>query len=51
LVDLLSNSKYVSNVTVDSIDLENRYKKNSNKEDSKDTVHKLAVKSAKKGVK
>jgi|TARA_R110002167_G_scaffold34394_2_gene109465 hypothetical protein len=51
LVDLLSNSKYVSNVTVDSIDLENRYKKNTDKASSKDTVHKLAVKSAKKGVK
>ena len=51
LVDLLANSKYVSNVTVDTIDLDNRYSKNSNKEDSKDTVHKLAVKSAKKGVK
>jgi hypothetical protein len=51
LVDLLSNSKYVSKVTVDTIDLENRYKKNTDKADSKDTVHKLAVKSAKKGVK
>jgi hypothetical protein len=51
LVDLLANSKYVSNVTVDTIDLENRYNKTTNKADSKDTVHKLAVKSAKKGVK
>jgi len=51
LVDLLSNSKYVSKVTVDTIDLENRYNKNTDKTDSKDTVHKLAVKSAKKGVK
>ena len=51
LVDLLANSKYVSNVTVDTIDLDNRYSKNSNKDDNRDTVHKLAVKAAKKGVK
>jgi|TARA_B110000263_G_C14961231_1_gene352690 hypothetical protein len=50
LVDLLANSKYISKVTVDTIDLENRYNKNSDDADKK-AVRKLAVKTAKKKVK
>ena len=50
MVDLLANSKYVSKVTVDTIDLENRYNKNSDDADKK-AVRKLAVKTAKKKVK
>ena len=50
MVDLLSNSKYVTKVTVDTIDLENRYSKNNDDADKK-KVRKLAVKTAKKKVK
>ena len=50
MVDLLSNSKYVTKVTVDTIDLENRYNKNKDDADKK-KVRKLAVKTAKKKVK
>jgi hypothetical protein len=50
MVDLLSNSNYVTKVTVDTIDLENRYNKNKDDADKK-KVRKLAVKTAKKKVK
>jgi hypothetical protein len=50
LVDLLSNSKYVSKVTTDTIELVHRYNKKSDEAD-KDSVHKLAVKTAKNKVK
>lgn len=49
MVDLLSNSKYVTKVTVDTIELDSKYNK-SDKAD-KDSVRKLAVKTAKKKVK
>ena len=49
MVDLLANSKYVSKVTVDTIELDHRLNK-SNKAD-KDSVRKLAVKTAKNKVK
>jgi len=49
MVDLLANSKYVSKVTVDTIELVHRHNKSDEKE--KDSVHKLAVKTAKKKVK
>ena len=49
MVDLLSNSKYISKVTVDTIELDSKYAK-SDKAD-KDSVRKLAVKTAKKKVK
>jgi hypothetical protein len=49
MVDLLSNSKYVTKVTVDTIELDSKYAK-SDKAD-KDTVRKLAVKTAKSKVK
>jgi len=49
MVDLLSNSKYISKVTVDTIELDSKYNK-SDKAD-KDSVRKLAVKTAKKKVK
>ncbi len=49
IVDLLSNSKYISKVTVDTIELKNKYNKSDKAE--KDSVHKLAVKTAKKKVK
>jgi hypothetical protein len=49
MVDLLSNSKYVTKVTVDTIELDSKYAK-SDKAD-KDSVRKLAVKTAKKKVK
>jgi len=49
LVDLLANSKYISKVTVDTIELDHRLNKSNEKE--KDSVHKLAVKTAKKKVK
>lgn len=49
MVDLLSNSKYISKVTVDTIELDSKYTK-SDKAD-KDSVRKLAVKTAKSKVK
>jgi len=49
MVNLLSNSKYISKVTVDVIELDSKYNK-SDKAD-KDSVRKLAVKTAKKKVK
>ena len=49
MVDLLSNSKYVTKVTVDTIELDSKYAK-SDKAD-KDTVRKLAVETAKSKVK
>ena len=49
MVDLLSNSKYVTKVTVDTIELDSKYAK-SDKAD-KDSVRKLAVKTAKNKVK
>jgi len=49
MVDLLSNSKYVTKVTVDTIELDSKYAK-SDKAD-KDSVRKLAVNTAKKKVK
>ena len=49
MVDLLANSKYVSKVTVDTIELVHRLNKSA--EADKDSVHKLAVKTAKKKVK
>ena len=49
MVDLLSNSKYVTKVTVDTIELDSKYAK-SDKAD-KDSVRKLAVKTAKSKVK
>mgnify|MGYP001161415896 FL=1 len=49
MVDLLANSKYVSKVTVDTIELDHRLNK-SDKAD-KDSVRKLAVKTAKNKVK
>jgi hypothetical protein len=49
MVNLLSNSKYISKVTVDAIELDSKYNK-SDKAD-KDSVRKLAVKTAKKKVK
>ena len=49
MVDLLSNSKYISKVTVDTIELDSKYNK-SDKAD-KDSVRKLAVKTAKQKVK
>ena len=49
MVDLLSNSKYISKVTVDTIELDSKYGK-SDKAD-KDSVRKLAVKTAKNKVK
>lgn len=49
MVDLLSNSKYISKVTVDTIELDSKYAK-SDKAD-KDSVRKLAVKTAKSKVK
>jgi len=50
MVDLLSNSKYVTKVTVDTIELDSKFNKNSDKAD-KDSVRKLAVKTAKQKVK
>ena len=49
MVDLLSNSIYVTKVTVDTIELDSKYGK-SDKAD-KDSVRKLAVKTAKNKVK
>ena len=49
MVDLLSNSKYITKVTIDTIELDSKYAK-SDKAD-KDSVRKLAVKTAKKKVK
>ena len=49
MVDLLSNSKYVTKVTVNTIELDSKYGK-SDKAD-KDSVRKLAVKTAKNKVK
>ena len=49
LVDLLANSKYISKVTVDTIELQHRLNKSDKAE--KDSVHKLAVKTAKKKIK
>jgi len=49
LVDLLANSKYISKVTVDTIELVHRLNKSDKAE--KDSVHKLAVKTAKKKIK
>ena len=49
MVDLLSNSRLISKVTVDTIELDHRHNK-SDKAD-KDSVRKLAVKTAKKKVK
>ena len=50
MVDLLSKSKYVTKVTVDAIELDSKFNKNSDKAD-KDSVRKLAVKTANKKVK
>ena len=50
LVDLLANSRYISKVTTDTIELVHRHNKKSDEAD-KDSVHKLAVKTAKKKVK
>ena len=49
MVDLLSNSKLVTKVTTDTIEIDNKYAK-SDKAD-KDSVRKLAVKTAKNKVK
>ena len=49
MVDLLSNSKLVTKVTADTIEIDNKYAK-SDKAD-KDSVRKLAVKTAKNKVK
>ena len=49
MVDLLANSKYVSKVTVDTIELDHRHNKNDKAD--KDSVRKLAVKTAKNKVK
>jgi len=49
MVDLLSNSKYITKVTIDTIELDSKYAK-SDKAD-KDSVRKLAVKTAKSKVK
>ena len=49
MVDLLSNSKYVTKVTVDTIELDSKYSKNGKAD--KDSVRKLAVKTAKNKVK
>ena len=49
MVDLLANSKYISKVTVDTIELQHRLNKSDKAE--KDSVHKLAVKTAKKKIK
>jgi hypothetical protein len=49
MVDLLANSKYVSKVTVDTIELDHRHNKRDKAD--KDSVRKLAVKTAKKKVK
>ena len=49
MVDLLSNSKYITKVTIDTIELDSKYAK-SDKAD-KDSVRKLAVNTAKKKVK
>jgi len=50
MVDLLSNSNYISKVTTDTIDLVHRHSKKNDDADKKE-VHKLAVKTAKKKVK
>ena len=50
MVDLLSNSNYISKVTTDTIDLVHRHS-NKNDDADKKEVHKLAVKTAKKKVK
>ena len=49
MVDLLSNSNYISKVTVDTIELDSRYSKNDKAD--KYSVRKLAVKTAKNKVK
>ena len=49
MVDLLANSKLITKVTTDTIELDNRYS-NNDKAD-KDSVRKLAVKTAKNKVK
>ena len=49
MVDLLANSKYISKVTVDTIELDHRHNKRDKAD--KDSVRKLAVKTAKKKVK
>jgi hypothetical protein len=50
LIDMLSNSKYVSNVSLNSIDLE--FAPTSNKDDdSRDTVKKLASKATSRRMK
>ena len=50
MVDLLSNSNYISKVTTDTIDLVHRHSKKNDDADKKE-VDKLAVKTAKKKVK
>jgi len=50
MVDLLSNSNYISKVTTDTIDLVHRHS-NKNDDADKKEVRKLAVKTAKKKVK
>ncbi|SVE01489.1 uncharacterized protein METZ01_LOCUS454343 [marine metagenome] len=50
MVDLLSNSNYISKVTTDTIDLVHRHS-NKNDDADKKKVRKLAVKTAKKKVK
>ena len=49
MVDLLANSKLITKVTADTIELDNRY--GNNDKADKDSVRKLAVKTAKKKVK
>ena len=49
MVNLLGNSKYVSKVTTDTIDLVHQTNNTDNAD--KDSVRKLAVKTAKKKVK
>ena len=49
MVNLLGNSKYVSKVTTDTIDLVHQTNNTDNAD--KDSVRKLAVKTAKKNVK
>ena len=52
LVDILSNSKYVSKVTVDTIDLAGAPSGgNNDKEKDRETVKKLTVKTANKRIK
>jgi hypothetical protein len=49
LVDMLANSKYITKVTTDSIELVGA-PTSDNKDDARDTVKKLAVKASKKRI-